>query len=161
MKEVIEFFVVGTPRPAGSKQGFAIKKAGNYTGKVAMVDSAGQKGKDWRSDVKRAGIDAHKTASLRCPMTLEVEFIMPRPKKHFRTGKFANDLREDAPHWHTQAPDRTKVLRSLEDALKGVVWVDDAQVIGGNVTKRWADHNERSGARVKITIVHEEGFLTT
>jgi Holliday junction resolvase RusA-like endonuclease len=35
-------------------------------------------------------------------------------------------------------PDATKLLRGLEDALTGVVWHDDAQIVSQHVEKRYA-----------------------
>lgn len=39
----IRFFCAGHPAPGGSKTGFAIKKGGVYTGRVAIIDAGGQR----------------------------------------------------------------------------------------------------------------------
>jgi Holliday junction resolvase RusA-like endonuclease len=39
----------------------------------------------------------------------------------------------------TVKPDLTKLLRAVEDALTGVVWRDDSQIIHQVVNKEYAD----------------------
>lgn len=70
------------------------------------------------------------------PCMLTVDFYMPRPKWHF--GK--SGLRSSAPRYPTTRPDATKLLRSTEDAMRGIVWRDDSQVVRQNVCKWYADH---------------------
>jgi Holliday junction resolvase RusA-like endonuclease len=84
---------------------------------------------------------------LEGPLGLAVVFNITRPKGHFGTGRNAGALKDSAPYWPTVKPDATKLLRGLEDALTGVVWRDDAQVVEQAVTKRYA---EREGARVVV-----------
>jgi len=60
------------------------------------------------------------------PVALWVCFHMPRPKSHFN-GK--GEIKKSAPLHCPKRPDTTKLVRALEDALKGVVWHDDAQVV--------------------------------
>ena len=67
------------------------------------------------------------------PIRLEVRFLMPRPQAHYhwkqRMGqRVQGELRDDAPLEHVSQPDTTKLLRALEDALTGVIWLDDKQV---------------------------------
>lgn len=84
------------------------------------------------------------------PIYLAAVFIMPRPKKHYRTGRYSHMLRDDAPEWHTVKPDRTKLLRSTEDALKGIVWADDSSVCAGPTSKRYAGPGEAPGAHIHV-----------
>ena len=141
---MIEFFVLGVPKPAGSKRVFLNKK----TGKPIVTDASGQAGKDWRGDVKAAAQRAYQGPLLIGPIRLVVLFLMPRPKGHFGTGRNAGFVKTSAPPWHTIAPDATKLLRGLEDALAGIIYADDGQIVSQFVVKRYG--NERSGARVKI-----------
>lgn len=87
------------------------------------------------------------------PVMLEVTFVLPRPAKHYLpvTKKRTEPvLRSDAPSWHTSKPDATKLLRALEDSLKGIAWADDSQVASQAVTKRYSDDG-RTGALVRIS----------
>ena len=72
---------------------------------------------------------------------------MPRPKGHYRTGKNALILRKNAPEHPTTKPDATKLLRSTEDALTGILWKDDAQIWCQNVTKTYG---ECPGAQIQV-----------
>lgn len=139
----IVFRVFDTPKPGGSKRGFVVN------GRVCIVDAS--KNKDWRSAVKHAALEAIKTSGeampLRGPLKLDVTFFMPRPKSHYRTGKNAHILRDDAPGYHTSKPDATKLLRSTEDALTGVLWNDDAEIAVQVVTKQYG---QQPGALIEV-----------
>ncbi len=58
-------------------------------------------------------------------------FTFARPKSHYRSGKNAHLLRDDAPSApaNHSGPDLSKLARSTEDALTDAgVWVDDGLV---------------------------------
>ena len=44
-------------------------------------------------------------------------FYMPRPKSHFRTGKFKNQLKDNAPVFHTNTPDIDNLIKLMLDCL--------------------------------------------
>lgn len=156
---VIEFHVRGTPAPGGSKTAVAVRR-GN--GSIVMKGNRpvlryiddGKGNKKWREDVEHYARRAYTGAPLVGPLRLVVEFRMPRPAKHFVGGRKDGELRAAfVGIEHAQKPDTTKLLRSTEDALSGIVWVDDAQVVEQYATKRWANHGELVGARIRITKV--------
>lgn len=128
---MIHFFVHGRPSPGGSKRYVGHSKAG----RAILVDMGGKHTKDWRECVAQAARIAHRKPPLDCPLRLKVVFYMKRPGAHF--NKLG--LRENAPVWHTNAPDATKLLRSTEDALKGILWRDDCLVTVQHVEKRYCD----------------------
>ena len=146
--DIISFDVSGVPAPGGSKNAFAIKRGGRYTGRVALVDAGGTGNKLWRAAVRSAAVDLG-CKPIEGPVELRVTFRMMRPKKHFHsTKKKLGLLREDAPIYHIFAPDVTKLLRSTEDALKGVTWLDDSQVCIQSAEKVYSPD---PGARITIT----------
>lgn len=146
MKEPISFFVHGTPQPAGSKRAFVLKKAGAYTGR-AIVTDANPRSKDWKTDVRREAERNYQGEPWDCPISLVLEFFVARPKGHFGTGKNANILKSSAQPFPTSKPDATKLCRGVEDALTGLAWVDDAQIVTQRITKRYAD---RPGVMITI-----------
>lgn len=139
MTDEIAFQVHGIPAPGGSKRGFYSPKL-----KRVIITEDCAKSRPWRALVSDAALQAHQGPPLEGPLRLEVEFVFMRPKNH--TGK--RGLKAWAPHFHTSAPDATKLLRSTEDALKGICWGDDAQVAQQSVTKRYG---ERPGAVVRVS----------
>ncbi len=135
--------------PGGSKRAFAIKKGGVYTGRTVVFDDAGQRNKDWRQACVLMAHETDVSGPFRGPLRVDFDFTMPRLKAHYHTSKTnAGLLREGAPKWHTVKPDRTKLTRSTEDALKGIVWADDAQIVAGSTTKAYGD---RPGCRITVT----------
>ena len=150
-----DFFVPGIPKGAGSKRALVPinKRTGqpfrSKTGRVvvSVVDDTGEKGKDWRADVKAVARQAYTGDPLTGPLIVEMLFVMQRPKGHYRAGKPERGLHPAAPVWHTSKFDATKLLRSVEDALTGIVWVDDNAVMP-RVEKAYG---ARPGVRVRVT----------
>lgn len=136
---MIEFFVAGIPKPGGSKKGFFNKK----TGRVVVVDAC-EKNKEWRSVVSLFAYMAYKGEPLHGPVALSILFTMPRPKHHYNSKGV---LKESAPKYHTSAPDTTKLLRSAEDSLKGIIWKDDCQVA---YQVAWKLYGENPGAKIQV-----------
>ena len=130
------FFVPGIPGTAGSKSGFGFKRANGSVG-VRMVDSCKRKD-EWRAAVQAFALQA-QVKPIGGPVELIVRFQMPRPKQHFVAGDRAKGLRKNAPMFHTSKPDATKMLRAVEDALKGIAWHDDSQVCEQTTAKLYAD----------------------
>jgi Holliday junction resolvase RusA-like endonuclease len=168
----LEFTVLGLPAPQGSKHGRPIYRgtgaAREFTGAVAQVESSKSGVATWRGDVVRAATEALRVGpeddqgmAERTsypfgigPVHVDIVFIFPRPKHHYRTGRNAHLLRDTAPTLHTHKPDVDKLLRSTFDALTTAgVWKDDAQVAGlsGDPMKRYSNgHEDLPGARIKI-----------
>ena len=137
MESSICFEVPGIPAPGGSKRGFLHKR----TGRVIVTDDC-RRNKDWRAVVALVASE-HIKEPLAGPVSVTVTFFMPRPKSHF--GK--RGLKLNAPTYHTVRPDSTKLWRAAEDALKGIAWFDDAQVVRQLIEKRYGD---TPGAAVEI-----------
>lgn len=82
------------------------------------------------------------------PIYLEAEFAFQRPKSHYKGGnRDLGILKHNAPAFPIGRPDRGKLLRCIEDALAGIVYVDDAQVVDGKVSKVYG----RPGASLWIS----------
>ena len=132
-KLAVQFRVVGTPRPGGSKKGFFNKALG----RVMIVDAcAGNK--TWRQDVKQAAITVLEPSAplLDGCLMLDVTFYLQRPQGHYGSGKNAAQVKDSAPPFPNHMPDTTKLLRSTEDALTGILWVDDARITDQQARKR-------------------------
>lgn len=141
------FDVEGTPAPGGSKSAFRHRG----TGRIVVVDAGGKRTKDWRAAVAAAGRAAMQGREMPAPpLLLTVLFRMPRPQSHLtKAGK----LRRTSPVLPVARPDLTKLLRSTEDALSGIVYADDASIAEQWVAKMYAHPNETPGARITISSI--------
>ena len=138
------FEVLGLPQPAGSKRAFPFQKKGGGIG-VAVTD-ANPKSREWKNLVADAAVDACQLDGLlEGPIVLHLAFELPRPTGHF--GK--RGLRASARPFPSVKPDLLKLARAVEDALTGVLWRDDAQIVEEVLTKRY-------GERAKLTVIVEE-----
>lgn len=128
-----EFTVLGVARPAGSKRAFAHP----HTGKIIVTDQSGAKGKTWRADVREAASEAVETP-LRGAVGVEILFYRARPKGQYGSGRNAAIVKESAPAHPTVMPDVDKLSRGVLDAMTGVCYLDDAQIVDKAVHKRYA-----------------------
>jgi Holliday junction resolvase RusA-like endonuclease len=69
------------------------------------------------------------------PVHVRMTFNLPRPAGHYGSGKNAGKVRASAPREHVTKPDLDKLARCVLDALTGVVYADDSQVVGINASK--------------------------
>lgn len=134
------FTIPGIAQPAGSKRAFCLKKGGAFTGRAVVTDD-NPKSKSWQAEVKHAALNAG-VKPQDGPISLTLTFFMPRPKGHFGTGKNASTLKSDAPDCPTGRPDLLKLARGIEDALTGIAWRDDAQIVEEHLEKFYCDHGE-------------------
>jgi Holliday junction resolvase RusA-like endonuclease len=133
---VVERFVPGIPAPQGSKRFLGVKG-----GRGVMVESASEKVRSWRADVREAFAGV-LSDPLVGPVRVEVEFRLPRP---------ASVPPRRRP-WPTVKPDVDKLVRSTLDALKSAgVYGDDAQVVRLVAAKVYADEGP-PGAVIGITL---------
>jgi crossover junction endodeoxyribonuclease RusA len=150
MSDVLVFTVNGTPGAQGSKR---------HVGNGVMVESS-KKVKPWRSDVKAAA--EHATGAVAHfdpwrpynePVHVTLEFRFPRPKAHYRTGRNAHLLKDDAPTFVTSRAcgDADKLARSTLDALVAAgVLADDSYVARLVVEKTYCGDGELRGATVMV-----------
>ena len=135
------FVVFGKPQTAGSKRAFPFRRKNGLLG-VAVSDD-NPKSRDWKNAVSDAGANQGLDGLLSGPLKLTLTFYAPRPKGH--SGK--KGLKATAPAYPITRPDVLKLARAVEDALTGVVWGDDSQVVNEVLFKRYGEP-----ARVEIEI---------
>ena len=119
--------VRGIPGPQGSKDQFGRESS--------------RKVKPWREAVRHEvadAIDGGFAPVVGWPVLVRIDFYLPRPKAHYRTGKNAHLLRDGAPDWVSKRPDLDKLARSTLDALTAAgAYPDDACVAHLEVTKQY------------------------
>lgn len=156
----IQFTVHGLAQSAGSKRAFAYKKA-DGSGKLGVrVADMNPKAAEWKNLVRDKAAEAMAGVPLLDgPLCLEVIFFRPRPKGHYGSGRNAQMLKAGAARQPTTAPDTTKLVRCLEDALTGVVWRDDSQVVIQHAEK-WYGDPARCEVAVEPAIAADYGLRT-
>lgn len=95
-----------------------------------------RKSKSWKDDVKMQVLNQFVTnergaalAELHAgPVVLDLYFYLPRPKS----------LPKKIRH-HIKKPDRDNLEKGVKDALKGLLWRDDSQVVDGRTAKMYGD----------------------
>ena len=123
---MVRFEVYGVPQPQGSSRAFVTK-----TGR-AVVTSANKNLRPWRDQVAweaREAMDG--SPPLTGAVCVEVVFWLARPKSVKRLSP-------------TVKPDVDKLLRGVLDALTGVAFVDDAQVVDVDVSKRYCNEHVKN-----------------
>lgn len=146
----IEFFVPDTPRPAGSKT------AGFRKDGTVFYRPASKHAGTWRASVRLFAVQAMKALDdfqmFEGPIILSTEFLLARPKSHYTSKGL---LKASAPMYPCKDPDTTKLVRGVEDALNGLVWKDDNQVVDQHNKKRYTENT--SGAWVAVIRKFETG----
>lgn len=136
------FKVLGKPAPQGSKR---------HVGKGVMVESS-KRCKPWRQDVRHTVMELLPDgwyANMDKAITLSCVFVFARPKNHFRTN---GQLKPSAPkHCSGRIGDISKLVRAVEDAMTGVVYNDDAQIINLIAHRRFANDREQPCAIITVT----------
>ncbi len=131
---MIAFDVLGTPVTQGSTRAFVV-------GKRAVVTHDKRRPlMDWRNAIGNAAQQCGgQKAERGVPVWVRASFRVQRPK--------SAPKRVVRP---TTKPDLDKLGRSLLDALTGILWADDSQVVSLQVSKRFAAPNEALGVYVEV-----------
>lgn len=141
----VEFVVYGDPQTAGSKRAFTRRG-----GRGVIVTDDNKNLKEWQRLVADAARSERPDRLLDGPLRLHIRFYMARPKGHLGTGRNAGTVRPGAPQLPSTRPDTSKLVRAVEDALKGIVWRDDGQIAQLAALKLYAEPGDQPRCEVAI-----------
>ena len=131
---LILFDVIGRPAPQGSKNQFGAESS--------------QFVKPWRVDVRHAAIDAMPADwPTDRAVAVDITFKFVQPKSHFTSKGKPSSSWTKYPIGRNKG-DIDKLCRSTLDALTGVLFDDDAQVVYLIAKRQWA---KTAGAAILIT----------
>jgi Holliday junction resolvase RusA-like endonuclease len=138
----LRFFVAGKPQTAGSKT--AVPMGARMGVIEAGSKQSRARKRTWRGDLRDAALNAMEEAAAGMfvgePLDLTLVIVRPRPSAHLRTGRNAGIVKDWAVSLQpVQRPDSTKIARAAEDALTGVLWTDDSQVVHTDAWKAYGD----------------------
>ncbi len=140
---MIVFRVYGIPQTKGSTKAF--HRPGM---KFPIITNDNPKNKPWAQTVS-AMAQSYRTEScpFEGPIRLNLRFSLPIPKS----------LPKRRPSFMVKKPDLDKMVRSVKDALKGVLYRDDSQVVALVTEKVYDPH---PGVRVVVEPIVEDATLT-
>jgi crossover junction endodeoxyribonuclease RusA len=132
----LTFVVFGVPQPQGSSRAFMPK---GWTRPVITSDNS--KVKPWRQEIVGTALNEIERVGFSLidsgPVQVEAKFFFERPKS----------TKKSVVH-KTTKPDLDKLVRSLGDALTGIAFRDDSQVVCCVASKHFG-----SPARAEISVV--------
>ncbi len=116
--------VLGDPKPQPRPRAFALH------GKARVYDLGTAEG--WKGLVGLQAEPQKPSVPLTGPIAVTITFYFRRPKSHFISNKTDRPLKQKAPTYHTNKPDRDNLEKAVLDALKVIgMWRDDCQVCEG------------------------------
>ena len=125
----VRLIVPGVPAPQGSlvRTKFGVRDANPAT-------------RPWRAAISaEAAAAMNGTRMLTGPVKVRAELQLPRSKSHYGTGRNAGVLKASAPLYCETKPDADKLARAIGDALTGIVFRDDSQIVMWEIVKRYGD----------------------
>ena len=123
MTDRISFRINGEPRSWKAPQ-FNRKTGSAYKPKQEKV---------WQESIWGQAMPYAPAEPWTGPVGLIVRFRFPMPKTWPKWKKAKEQV------WHDSSPDLSNLVKALEDALKGVFFEDDRQVVSCRAQKtRWA-----------------------
>lgn len=122
-------FVKGTPAPQGSKRFLGMTAPSDGSKARPKFKESSKLLPVWRKDI-RAALEPLMEGRplLDGPIEVRVRFWFLRPQHHHVAGDRNRPLKLNAPTYHAQAPDLSKLLRGMEDDLNKLVWTDDSRI---------------------------------
>lgn len=108
---------------------------------------------DWREIIgwtaKSNAISATGKVSvlLKGALALKAVFYLPKPKSKPRSEKYPTTQREG---------DLKNYVSALEDALEGICFINDAQIVQHNTLKVYCSQNDGEKPRIEIEITELE-----
>ena len=141
----INFVVYARPEPQGSARAFVVNGR-------AVVTSTNKKLKPYRQELTHTAMNAlagdgtaAPMAGKHVPVSMVIDFHLERPKS---IPKKRNHL--------VVKPDMDKLIRSTLDALTGIIYQDDAQVVELNVRKHYGVPER---AEISATIIEADSLF--
>jgi Holliday junction resolvase RusA-like endonuclease len=114
------FTVFGQPVPQGRPRAF---RRGRFLGFYDPPRS-----RSWKQEVRLQTRPFRPARPIQGPLAMEVHFILYRPKS----------LPRRLVH-HVRKPDLDNFIKAVKDALKGLIYRDDSQIVRLSASKAYGD----------------------
>lgn len=139
IKVIVPAVPVAQPRARASSWGGHVRL---YTPKTHPVT-------EFKATVRMAFQEAYKGPPLTGPLRCNLTFVFPRPQSMIWKK------RPMPRAWKPGKPDRDNCDKSVMDALKGIAWIDDAQVCDGRIRKFFAAGDEQPHVIIELEQLDE------
>ena len=133
-----EVRVYGLPVAQGRPRAFKLP-----SGQIQVYDPA--KSRDWKRTVMAQALVCKPAHLLAGALAAEMDFYLPRPKSLPKRVVYP-----------MKKPDASNLLKAVEDALRGIVFADDSQIVTLRATKHYATENATVSAPPGVYVRLEE-----
>lgn len=99
----------------------------------------------FKATVRMAASQVHSGAPLDQPLSVRLIFVLPRPSALTWKTRPMPRLA------HAKKPDADNLVKSVFDALNGLLWLDDSQVHSLSVVKWIAAGDEQPHVQVEVS----------
>ena len=147
----VSFTVYRKAEPEGSKRAFVVPGKNGTAARAVVVDNNKQVMRSYRTDVRNEAMIALKALGIPQPMAdkhvpveLAVEFMFLKPPSAKKRK------------YPSVAPDADKLCRTICDALIGVAFLDDSQVVKLSAGKIYGPSEQ---VHITARIIEEERTL--
>jgi Endodeoxyribonuclease RusA len=89
-------------------------------------------------------------------VAVTLRFFTGRPAAHFGTGRNAGLLKDSAPAKPAKRPDVDKWARQVLDAMTGVIYADDGQVVSLLAVKDFAVGDGPPRTEIEVSVLPEQ-----
>ena len=143
---MLTFTVYGAPVTKGSTRAFVPK------GWTRPIITSATKGlKAWESKIANVAMGHVNGTLITGPVVVTIAFHLPRPQS-LKKGSVL----------HIKRPDCDKLIRGATDALIGIVYKDDAQIVSLTATKAYVKtQDEAPRAEFMIATLQEWATATS
>ncbi|MDO6747182.1 RusA family crossover junction endodeoxyribonuclease [Gilvimarinus sp. 1_MG-2023] len=143
---MIEFHIPGKPQGKGRARSFLMRngKIGHHTP---------EKTRSYEGMIRTLGMQAvGDTQPTEQPIALTLTIVMPIPASW---PAWKRELAESGRLLPTTKPDSDNVEKAVKDALNGVCWRDDAQVVSADKNKFFESPDLPVGVHVEVRTLGE------
>jgi Holliday junction resolvase RusA-like endonuclease len=152
MSDSVTFTVDGNPVPLARP---VLSRTGKASGRVWLHDPNKEKKLAFRNTVRQKLFGEGEERilfPLHSPIAIDIVFLIPAPKNHFvGVDRDRGELKKSSVGLWPSKPDIDNLDKFVLDALQGLLFVNDGQVVEQHIWKAY-DHSPPFQGRTKVTI---------
>lgn len=140
------FFVPGKPVPQGAITSFPYRKGPSLG--VRTIHKNQDVLYPWRDRVKLIASEIGPEVPFKDSIIITYHFYVHAPKSEVKTFRT----------WPIRRPDLSHLIRAIEDALSGVIYKDDSQIVDSHEKVDWCEPQDKripthkEGVQVDIVV---------